>query len=191
MTSRNITLAFFSPAAHDDWVNRLVARVSTHPYCHVELYFESTNECFSIQWKEHAILKVKTLASPCYEIITLSVSLKEYDGCLDFCRKACSAHISFDDYGMWKSYIGPSFCSTPSMDCKKSFCSKIICEALQYAGIHESLDLDPHLTTPSRLYSKLFHSKRRVCASVPYKVNLMMKQKMVTFQNRVYMKVNY
>lgn len=188
MTSRNITLAFFSPSIHDDWVNRLVARASTHPYCHVELYFEHTNQCFSIEYNEKASLKIKTLGNPCYEIVTMSVTAKEYDDCYNFCKKACKAEITFDDHGMWKSYIGPHCCSTNSMHCNKTFCSKIICEALQSACIEELMYYNACAMTPSRLYDSIMNSKRRVCASVPYKREQMLKQKMICFQNRVYMK---
>lgn len=191
MSYRNLTLAFFTPAAHDHWINRLVARASQHPYCHLELFFETTNQCFSIQWGEKVSLKTKTLASPCYEIVTLLVSMQEYDGCLDFCRKANNLGIIFDDYGMWKSYFLPDFFSgSDSCTLKRTFCSKIICEALQYAGVHEVKHRLPSMSTPSRLYNDIVHSKRRVCASVPYKREDMVKKKVICFQNKMYMRVS-
>ena len=49
---RVLTLAFLRPSEQDHWVNRLSARVSAHPFCHVELFFESVQQCFSVMWGE-------------------------------------------------------------------------------------------------------------------------------------------
>lgn len=186
MSVRNLTLAFFSPGEHDDWVNRLVARASRHPYCHVEIYFETVNQSFSIQYGQKAELRTKTLQSNCYEYVTLGVTLKEYDSCLDYCRKISRSNVVFDDTGMWCSYFYvPSWSSEG-----KTFCSKVICEALKTAGVEEVMHRVPSFATPSRLYADLVHSKRRVCASVPYKREQMLKQTSVNFQNRVYKRMN-
>jgi len=191
MSFRNLTLAFFTPTPQDDWVNRLVAKASQNPYCHVELYFETVNQCFSILLGEKATLKTKTLANPCYEIVTLLVTMQEYDACLHFCRKANDMNILFDDFGMWKSYFLPDFWpNSDSMSKKKTFCSKIICEALKYANVRELSHRTPSIATPSRLYNDIKNSSRRVCASVPYKRDAMVKKKVICFQNKMYMQVS-
>jgi hypothetical protein len=194
---RNLTFAFFSPKPGDDWVNSLVARASKYPYCHLEIYFETINQCFSIQLGETAMLRSKNLSSDCYEIVTLAVSMKEYDSCLDFCRKAMQQKLTFDDRAMWSSYFLHPLCSCCCCCCfgasehnKKTFCSKIICEALQHAGVPEVEHRHPACTTPSRLYSDIMHSKRRVVASVPYKREQMLKTKTITFLNNVYFRVD-
>jgi len=195
---RNLTLAFFSPEPGEDWINSLIAKASKYPYCHLELYFETINQCFSIQLGEQATLRSKTLASPCYEIVTLQVSMKEYDACLDFCRKTTALKMGFDNKGMWRSYfLHPVFsymccCCLfkSSEECNKTFCSKIICEALQHAGVEEVQHRHPACTTPSRIYSDIVKSKRRVCASVPYKRENMLKTKTITFNNNVYFRVD-
>ena len=187
MSARNLTIAFFSPKADDPWMNRLVAKVSKHPYCHVELYFESTNQCFSILLGEKAELRTKTLQSECYEIVTLAVTLKEYDGCLDFCRKTSRSHVTFDNTGMFLSYLAIPCVLRSKPD--KTFCSKIICEALHAGGVEELLPQAPHNATPSRIYHQIMHSKRRVCASVPYKTNQLLKKPIITFQNKKYMRI--
>jgi hypothetical protein len=73
---------------------------------------------------------------------------------------------------------------------KKTFCSKVICEALQYAGIEEVQGLVPSCTTPSRLYHVFMFSKKRICASVPYKRNMMIKKPIVNLQNYMYRPVS-
>jgi len=204
MTARNITLAFFSPRKDgEDWVNKLTARASKYPYCHVELYFETTNQSFSIQLGEKAGLRTKTLSSDCYEYVTLSVSLKEYDGMLDFCRKTSQLGLDFDNRGMWLSYfylggisgglggmgcLGGKPCDSKSLG--KTTCSKIVCEALQYGGVEEVEGMNPCNATPSRLYGRILHSKRRVIASVPYKRMQMMQKRVVCFNQKVYFRVN-
>ena len=69
MVSRTLTLAFVRVTPRDHWRNRLTAAVSRHKVCHVELHFESTNQCFSILWGETAGLRCKSLANPHYELV--------------------------------------------------------------------------------------------------------------------------
>jgi hypothetical protein len=188
MSARNLTLAFFCPKEDEHIINRLVSRVSKYPYCHVELYFESTNQCFSIVYGEKAELRTKTLQSSCYEIVTLTVTLKEYDACLDFCRKISRQNVTFDDLGMYLSWFKIPCLVHRSSD--RTFCSKIICEALQSGGVHEVMHRTPGLCTPSRLFQDIVNSKRRVCASVPYKRLDMLKKPMIVFQNKKYIRVS-
>ena len=49
-SQRTLTLAFVNATPEDVWQNRLVAMASRHKIYHVELHFESINQCFSIQW---------------------------------------------------------------------------------------------------------------------------------------------
>lgn len=185
----NLTLAFLSPEKQDPWVNRLVAWASSHPFCHVELYFDTTNQCFSIQYGEVARLRKKTLANTAYEIITLNVTYKEYAECLLFCNRMSLATITFDDSAMWMSYFYVNNTDHDSITKKKTFCSKIICEALQYAKVPEVEGVNPCSATPSRLYDCVCKSNRRMCASVPYKrEQLKDKTQSVVFQNRLYTK---
>ena len=169
---RMLTLAFLQPAPEDHWVNRLAARVSAFPFCHVELYFESIQQSFSIMWGETAGFRTKNLSNPNYTLISLSVSAREYDTCLEFCRTTASQGLVFDDRGMWSSWFTPVFacCQEPTSQQKGStFCSKIILEALQFAGLPEIERLHPSVATPSRIYARIHQSPRIACNSVPYK----------------------
>lgn len=175
-TQRMLTLAFLSPTPDDHWANRLTAHrhVSRHPFCHVELFFESINQCFSVQWGEVAGFRVKNLSNPNYRVVSLSVSVQEYNSCLEFCRSAASQGMGFDEPGMWRSWFGTVLCCVtacePASHTKNStYCSKIITEALQFAGVAEVDHLVPSATTPSRLYECVHLSPRMACNSVPFK----------------------
>lgn len=167
--THTIGVAFVTPAPEDDWVNRLTARASRHPFCHVELHFDTTNQCFSIVTGEHAALRAKTLGNPGYRIVSLGVTGGEYHACLNFCQSASTWDLTFDEAGMWRSYFCCGCCELTSRQVGRTFCSKIIAEALQYAGLPETERLVPAATTPSRLYEALYRSPRVVLASVPYK----------------------
>ena len=168
-STHTLNIAFMVPTEHDDWVNRLTARVSQHPFCHTEIHFESINQCFSISTVENAGLRAKSLGNPQYRILSLGVTAPEYNSCLSFCQAASTWNLQLDEMAMWRSYYGPGCCELDSRRAGKTFCSKIIAEALQYAGVREAENLNPAITTPSRLYEALHRSPRVVCASVPYK----------------------
>jgi hypothetical protein len=170
---RILTLAFLRPSPDDHWVNRLAARASKHPICHAELYFESLQQSFSIMWGETANFRTRNLSNPNYTLVSLSVSSKEYDACLEFCRSTSTLNLTFDDRGMWTSWLSPvvgcSVCDATSQQKGHTFCSKIITEALQFGGLREVEALRPSAVTPSRLYECVRHSGRVACNSVPFK----------------------
>ena len=175
---RVLTLAFLMPTPDDHWANRLTARASAHPFCHVELYFESINQCFSINWQEKAGFRCKNLSNPNYQLVSLLVSAKEYDSALEFCRTIGNQDMGFDDRGMWLSWF-PSvvcctFCEYNSQLKGRTFCSKVITEALQFGGLREVDRLLPAATTPSVLYASVRQSTRIACNSVPFKRQALM-----------------
>lgn len=173
MSQRILTLGFLSPTAGDHWVNRLSARVSAHPFCHVELFFEGMDQSFSIMWGELAGFRAKNLSNPNYTLVSLSVSVKEYDNTLEFCRNVANQKLGFDDRGMWVSWFSSivccAACDTPSHQKGGTFCSKIVTEALQFAAVREVEHLSASAVTPSRLYECIRGSNRVTCCSVPFK----------------------
>ena len=169
-SKRTLTLAFAKPNATDHWVNHLTARISKHKVCHVELHFESINQCFSIEWKDIARLRQKSLANPNYQLVSLVVTQKEYDSALEFCRKISLMQIGWDEGAMWRSYVNPCAClELNSQYAGRTYCSKIITETLQHAGLPEFAGLTPATTTPSRMLDAVLTSQRQACSSVPYK----------------------
>lgn len=176
---RILTIAFLRSEEGDHWMNRLTSRVSKHPFCHVELFFESTNQCFSIVWGETACFRTKNLSNPNYQLVSLAVSRQEYDTCLAFCRSAASQSLSFDDLGMWRSWFPCVFtctaCDPSSQQKGCTFCSKIIAEALHFAGVNEVQHLLPASTTPSVLFDAVSASPRLICSGVPFKRQALMQ----------------
>ena len=173
MDQKILTLAFLVPTEGDHWANRLTGQVSEHPFCHAEIFFESLNQCFSIVWNETACFRSKNLSNPNYRLVSLAVAPKEYDACLEFCRSASAQNLRFDNWGMWRSWFPRALvctcCDSSSGLRGRTFCSKIITEALQHAGVREVETLLPAATTPSILYQALSSSSRVICSSVPYK----------------------
>jgi hypothetical protein len=172
MTQRYLTFAFLQPEPDDHWINRATGYFSAHNKCHVELFFESLNQCFSIVWGETARFRPKCLSNPQYEIVSIAVPAKEYNDCLAYCQRVAALGCRFDDYGMWASYVpccARSVAAGTTEQLQKTFCSKLLVEALHAAQSPEVHDLHPSGATPSRLYSALLDSPRRVCGSVPFK----------------------
>lgn len=174
MNQCTLTLAFLKPTPEDPLVNRLTASMSRHPVCHVELFFESINQCFSIEYGENAGFRPKKLSNPNYILVSLGVSPKEYAMCLEYCNNASKQGLLFDNPGMWHSYFQIKCCDSTSMESGKTFCSKVITEALQFGFVAEAEHLRPSMTTPSRLLQAIRESRRRVCTSVPFKRNEML-----------------
>lgn len=175
---RVLTLAFLKPSPGDHWLNLLSARASSHPFCHVELYFESLQQSFSIVWGETAGFRAKNLSNPNYTLISLMVSSKEYEACLAFCLSAAKHELGFDGRGMWGSWfsagVGCSACDMSSEQTGATFCSKIITEALQFGEVREVQDYMPSAMTPSRLFALVHRSGRVACNSVPFKRQALM-----------------
>ena len=161
-----LTLAFLRPSADDKWMNRLTARASRHGICHVELVFDGMM-AFSIYHDSTPFLKQRSMSNPGYEFVSLSVSSKEYRAALQFCRSAVAEAYAFDDRGLYLASVHPGGClDKPSSAVGKTFCSKIITEALQFGDVEEVDHLYPSAVTPSSLYAAVKDSQRRVCHCV-------------------------
>lgn len=164
--SRTLTLAFLRPSPEDDWMNRLTARASKHGLCHVELVFDGS-QAFSIYHGQTPSLRHRTLSNPGYELVTLTVSPSEYRAAHSFCKSVVAEGYAFDNRGLYLATIHPGGClESSSSAVKKTFCSKIVTEALQYADVPEVAGLSPSATTPSRLYAAVRDSGRRMCHTV-------------------------
>jgi hypothetical protein len=163
---RTLTLAFLRPNSEESFMNRLTARVSKHGMCHAELVFEG-GLCFSIYHDSTPFLRQRTLSNPGYELVSLAVSNAEYKSAFSFCQSAVAEQYTFDNRGLYLSTVHPGGCLEKSSSrLGKTFCSKIITEALQFADVPEVVTLYPSATTPSRLYEAVADSGRRMCHTV-------------------------
>ena len=166
MASRTLTLAFLRPLPSDDPINVLTARMSKHGMCHAELVFDC-GQAFSIYHGGTVALRHRSLSNPGYETVSLSVPTSEYRACLQFCEAAHQSAYPFDSMGMYIASIHPGGCAhRSSAYIGRTFCSKIITEALQFAGVREVEGLSPSASTPSRLYAAVKDSERKICHSV-------------------------
>lgn len=161
-----LTLAFLRPPADDKRLNRCTAALSRHGICHVELVFEG-GMAFSIYDDRPPFIRQRTLSNPGYELVSLAVGKTEYKAALQFCRSAVAEAYRFDELGMYLSVVHPGSCAhKPSSELGKTFCSKIIVEALQFADVEEVQGMCPSAATPSSLYAAVKNSQRRVCYCV-------------------------
>ena len=170
--TRILTIAFLFPeSADNDWFNLLVAKVSQHGCCHVELVFED-DMSFSIFANSKLFFKPRTFANPEYKLVSLSVSNMEYMAAYSYCAAAMSHEITFNELGIYAAYLQPCpmLYTRPSVETGHTFCSKIVTEALQAGGLPEAEYLEPCRTTPSVLYEALHASGRRVHHSVTFKM---------------------
>jgi hypothetical protein len=173
--SRILTVAFLFPGPdEEDWVNRMVARLSRVKCCHVELVLED-QMAFSIFKGEKLFFKPRTFANPDYQLLSLFVSQAEYSAVYSFCQQAHGSEVGFTDVGMVAAYAQPCpmVNTRPSLELGYTFCSKIVTEALQAGGVAEVEHLCPCTTTPSTLYSALRESPRLVGHTVPFKCKRM------------------
>lgn len=181
---RVIILAFLFPGQDEkSRLNRMVARVSQHATCHVELVFED-DMAFSIFAGETVFFKRRTFANPCYSLLSVSVTQAEYSSLYSFCQAAATQEIGFTDVGMVMSYLQPTYCpvfyTTPSSESGLTFCSKIVAEALQFGGVPEVDHLVPCTTTPSCLYAAFLESPRRILSSVGHRRERLRQKGVIT-----------
>ena len=165
MAQRMLTLAVLRPAPDDFLENRVTAAVSRHGVCHAELVFDN-GVAFSIQQGGTTALRQRTMSNPNYETVTLAVSPSEYTACMQFCNLSHRNQYTFDTLGMYFSVVHPSCFHRPSSAVGKTFCSKIITEALQFGGVSEVDHLVSSAVSPSTLYSCFRSSPRRICPSL-------------------------
>ena len=166
MEKKILTVAFLTPADDDPWLNRVTAKIGKHPFCHVKLVFDfGSNKSmgFSIKEGETVALKRTKLTNPGYKTISLAMPLSNYLQVKAFCDVASSANIKFDNFGMYIASFHPGGCAnTPSHTSGSTFCSKIVCEALQAGDLAEAVALCPSACTPSRLYAALRDSPSQI-----------------------------
>ena len=168
--TRILTVAFLFPERKGLSLNRVVAELSWHKTCHVELVFED-NFAFSIFAGSKLFFKPRSFSNPEYTLISLTVSHAEYVAVYNFCKSAMTHDIGFTDVGMVAAYVQPCpmVLTAPSLETGYTFCSKVVTEALQMGPVQEVEHLSPCTTTPSFLYGALLESKRKIHHSVTYK----------------------
>ncbi len=170
---RILIIAFLFPNGSDNpALNKFVAKMSKYKTCHVELVFED-DMAFSIFAGNNVFFKQRSFSNPDYSLISLSIPQEEYSALYNFCQSVVTHNLGFTDLGMIFSYFQPTQCpfynTASSVQVGYTFCSKIVTEALQFAGTPEVDHLIPCTTTPSCLYGAFKDSPRKILSSVHYK----------------------
>jgi len=184
---RTIKLAFLYPGPDDPFINRLVASVSKNPVCHVELVFED-DMSLSIFKGSSLFFKKRTFSNPEYKLVAINISETQYITAYEFCKSCIQENIEFTDMGMIGACLQPKNCAIccyqPSSVTRTTFCSKIITEALQFAGVREVSHLNPCTTTPSMLLDAVSASDDCVCDTSQYRRQLLYNSDVV-FVNKL------
>lgn len=170
---RILIMAFLFPSENDSQpLNKIVARISKYKTCHVEIVFED-DMAFSIFAGSSLFFKKRSFSNPNYSLLSLAIPHSEYAGLYNFCQSAVTHNLGFTDVGMVLSVLQPAHCpifnTSPSVQVGYTFCSKIIAEALQFAGTPEAEHLIPCTTTPSCLYGAFKDSPRTILSSIGYR----------------------
>jgi hypothetical protein len=174
--SPHLTLALMKTDENDHWANRL-AGLACDGLCHAELVFDAHSHAmengalaFSVQSGEQVRLKPKTFANPAYQFFTIVVSPAEYNSAYEFATAAHQKGLAFSDKDMALSIVHPGSCAhVSSLALGRSFCSKIITEALQAARCEEFEHICPSRATPDTLRKAIENSGRRVTACIEFK----------------------
>ena len=188
--SRKLQLMFYAPPDDDYLVNRLVAWATAEKtytqrgsselqrFAHVELSFDDDPNgsgkldpqrtlAFSIVQNSTVFMQFKSWRES-YVAVTLLVSQEQYAKLFMRCLELSQQKIAFDKFGMYASHFAPSAMLTRrTREEHGTFCSRIIVEVLQEAGIGGKAvqALEPATTTPCKLFVSVQPQISDVCSA--------------------------
>lgn len=167
-----IYLLFYKPCDDDAFQNKLVARFDG-PFCHVEMAFpekygeepwEKHIYGSSIYQNESVFYKKKSYKRDGYVSYAIEVSNAQYHKVKLYCQNEMKAKTPFSRLAMYAAYLPFQIYST-----KATFCSKHVSMALQHANIDIVMNVNPNITSPSKLYKYLV-SQSPILQVVPCKM---------------------
>lgn len=177
-----IMLCFYTPTPQDVWVNRAVAVVGRHRFCHCELRFDD-GFATSIFAGEQVFYRKRTYSNPNYTLLSMLVSARQERALKAIAEEHAQGNVTFDACGMYAAVspcmagvyavlCGCVCCDRGSARLKPTFCSSYVTHLLQRVGIQEVALLNPRSTTPSMLYDAV-HRTPMVCwDTVPFKMTM-------------------
>ena len=175
-----IQVLFLEPHPRDFILNKLTAlagqRIHGRGFCHVELCMPNPNQQGFISSSIYngetvTMTSSKTFANPGYIVYSTTVNRAQLQNLLEFVRRSHEDRVAFDHVGMYASLLPFEIRKSSP---KKTFCSKYTVEALQAAGVNCLKNINPNLTTPSKLYKILTtEGCSSLIGSVEYKQNNM------------------
>jgi len=170
-TSQAVHILFLQPDRQDHWLNRLTGFVGKLIHgrgaCHVEICIPDGNQYLncSIYNGERVVLNTtKTFANPGYVVHTISLGSDQIARIKAYVAACHAQGLKFDSMGM---YLAMSPINLPR-NSKGTFCSRLVCEALQKGGVQAVQHLDARVVSPSKLW-KILRAVPHACGSVRYK----------------------
>lgn len=167
MLKRKVNCMFYKPKDDDPLINRIVAYWKG-PFSHVELSFED-GVASSIFRGETVFFNPKNYSNPNYTVLSIAIGDKEYERIRGFCEDAHKKTVAFSMVGMIMSLLPWQLLPTSE---KHTFCSRFVTEALQAGNVSLVRDLNPSLTSPSRLHEVLSKDESKVLDTVPGRLRL-------------------
>jgi hypothetical protein len=185
---KKIMLCFYRPSGQDVWLNRAVALLGRHPYCHVEMRFDD-GYATSIFAGEDVFYRKRSYSNPNYTLLTILVNDKQERDLKKTAQEAANGGVSFDSCGMYAaawpcvSAVYGAFCgcdwssestgTTYASIMRPTFCSKYITSLLQNVEIPEVARLNARSTTPSMLYDSMRGTPMICWDTVPFKMSFL------------------
>jgi hypothetical protein len=140
---------FYDPTADSEGlVNKLVARLDP-PFCHVEVQFADECAC-SIYMGSAVVLRKRTFDSPNYTCLRLPCNNVQHTLAAGHAEHVHSRGLVFSSLQMTSCLLW----TRASTNTTHTFCSKLVTEILQQAGLLEA-DIDAQSTSPSALHRLL------------------------------------
>lgn len=152
---KTLRVWFYDPAADSEgFVNKVVASID-RPFCHVELQFADDRAC-SIYMGSKVAMRTRTFESPNYVCLKIPCSDQQHTLATGHAEHLHDLGLVFSSLQMTSCLFWTRAMPNP----KHTFCSKLVTEILQQAGL-VSDKIDAHVTSPSALH-RLLQSQEKI-----------------------------
>jgi hypothetical protein len=160
---KTLRVWFYDPAADSEgFVNKLVSRLDS-PFCHVEVQLSDDRSC-SIYMGSKVLLRPRTFDSPNYSCLHVPCSDVQHTLATGHAEHMYSQGLTFSSLQMTSCFLWSPASSSPY----HTFCSKLVTEILQQAGVLGT-NIDAQKTSPSALHRLLepLSQQKRVVVKIP------------------------
>ena len=163
---KTLRVWFYDPTADTEgFVNKLVARLDS-PFCHVEVQFADDRAC-SIYMGSKVLLRARTFDSPNYVCLHVPCSDLQHTLASGHAEHMQSLALGFSSLQMTSCFLW----ARPSASAQHTFCSKLMTDILQQAGVLGPA-IDSQTTTPSALHRLLEPLSRQQRTEAKIKVSV-------------------
>ena len=144
-----VEICFYDPT-HDNhgMINKIVSWIDG-PFCHTELRWPPTSEAVSMYMGSKVIIRKRDFDESRYTILKLPCTVQQMTNAYLYAQKLRDEQVKFHLLALMP--LPPMFSRE-----RYSYCSKLIADILQHAGI---IDLPCTNVSPSHLYRLLTEKK--------------------------------